>query len=132
MKYIKLYEKKDPTPKVGDYVLLHNFDNECELYKTTHNVYLKDITNYICNTIGQIYKITDVPTYGQIYKITDVSTYYIKYENIPDNLKFWFSYDKENNIFYRSVTSINILHLSSDKDKLEKILLSKISQKYNL
>jgi len=119
LKYIKLYEKK-ATPKVDDYVLLHyNFDNACELYKTTHNVSLKDITNYINNTIGQIYKIDD-----------SSYPYFIKYENIPNNLKFWFG--KENNFFFRVDNQSHITCFSSDEEELERILLSKVSQKYNL
>jgi len=121
VKHIKQYEKISTTPKVGDYVLLHfDFSSEPDLYKPIYGVSNSDITNYINNTIGQIYKIDN----------GGHSPYFVEYKDVPYNLKFWFAKDKD--VFFRTASANNIWYISSNIEDLKKVLLSKLSQKYNL
>ena len=106
MKYIKQFENISKDPKVGDYVI-------CE----EGNPELKE---FIENNIGQICRIY-TEKYNPIYP-----KYYIKYDNIPDDLK---GFSILNGIKVRIIFSHNILFYSNSIEELE---LKISANKYNL
>ena len=100
---IKRFENISEGPKVGDYVI-------CE----EGNLNFKD---FIESNIGVIYK---EDTFRN-------NKYYVKYKNIPINVKKGFI--RIDNANVRVMYLDEILHFSSNKEELESILVSK---KYNL
>lgn len=114
MKYIKTYEEiNDNIPQVGDYVILNDdstFDNDDMNY-----------LNFIKTSIGYI------------FKKPNVKFSYIKYDNIPDNIKDYFQYSdyseglKVGNCILANDS--NIQYWSKNKRELEPLLNAK---KYNL
>lgn len=99
MKYLKKYESIDES-KIGDYVICN--DNNLE------------VGEFIKNNIGQIINIS----YG--------IHYYIKYDNIPDDIKKYFN-DSMPDV--RMMFREEVIHFSENKEKL-KLLVT--ANKYNL
>lgn len=108
MKYLKTYEYKNSKPKIGDYVIINPYiNNTIEIY------------HWILNHIGKIIDIEN--------DLGDRAMYIVKYENIPNEWKGYFSYSDEKNI--RKINRFGIKHFSPDKEDLETILLS---NKFNI
>ena len=74
MKYLKNFEAKNPTYKVGDFIIAHT------LYFID-----EELKYFLYNNIGEIVENGTTPG-GQIKK-TPTKYYIIKYENIPEELK---------------------------------------------
>jgi len=93
----KLYEKLDVgKPKLGDYVICYDKDDD------------DGTLGWIKTTIGQIIKTHNNPP----------CIFDVKYENIPEDIKYRFYNDKFNNIF-RPMIIDEILHWSKNKEDLE-------------
>jgi len=113
MKYIKTYESetkkfdyKTYEPKIGDYIICKERDIK------------KEISDFISTNIGRIL------TVGQgIYDLV------VQYENVPDDLTPYFSYNRAEGRNSRGIDINEIIFLSPDKSKAEVFLDSK---KYNL
>jgi hypothetical protein len=71
LKYIKLFDNKNPNLKIGNYVLV--------------NVNYPDLIYFINNNIGQIVEISGTHN--------DDLSLRIKYNNIPNDIKIFFRYD---------------------------------------
>jgi hypothetical protein len=116
MNHIRQYENYKPEIQTGDYILIQ--------ITSDNKIYEK----FINNNIGQLIFI--VP-YNK-------DSYYIRYENIPLNLKSWF-HTKNSSILHPELdlentecfnkNSVNIIDYSKSKSDLEYILNA---EKYNL
>lgn len=73
MKYIKLFDNKNPNLKIGNYVLVNIDYSNPEFF------------NFINNNIGQIVGISGTHN--------DDLSLRIKYNNIPNDIKSFFRYD---------------------------------------
>ncbi len=93
MKYIKLFEKKDP--KIGDYVICQNLEDPD-----------KDLDIFFSSAIGKVIEYQHTPL--QI-------RYIVEFENVPEHIEdaydqpMWFGREE-------------ILYISKDKEKLEYII----------
>jgi len=130
MKYLKYYyhivpqpdlfesdmiEDVPNQPKIGDYAI-------CEEQNEDED---QEIRKFISNNIGQLMHI-DHPTQG------GKTRYYIKYENIPTNIKdnyFNFENVPENCEDCRFMYRPEILIYSPDKENIEQYILN---NKFNL
>ena len=111
MKYIKTYEYRTKQPKIGDYVLVTDFEID-EL----------EVKNFIETNIGQIIEID---------KSAEVP-YCVVFEKVPIEYKIrpYFGFDCKDKIKNcRWFKRDEILNFSSNKEDLEVILAAK---KYNL
>lgn len=105
-------------PQINDYVICH--------ISTDDFTGLRKELDYINNTIGQIYKILEAETLN----IPNRFRFYIKYNTeIPEDIKYWFGYNKEEKRYFRSVIGENILYFAPTLEEL-KIKIS--ATKYNL
>jgi len=105
----KLFENitHNSRPQVGDYVLINCNQNN---YLPTYNAFKK----FIDNNIGQVIS-------------TSSTVIIVKYENIPDDIKDYFTKsDKES---YRRFSLHEVIESSNNKNELEKYFTAK---KYNL
>jgi len=100
----KIFEEL--KPELGDYVIC--YENS------------KSITNFLNNNIGIIVEHDKIRMYE----------YLIKYENVPYELKDWFS-DEDDRDFTncRRMGKYEIAHFSKYKEELEEIL---VTNKYNI
>jgi len=94
MKYLKIYEKYNNLPILGDYVVVY-----CESMNEKFN-------DFINNNIGKL------NNYG---RITDLA--WVEYFNIPEELKKHFDDDK-----YAILNTNTIKYFSSDKKNVEAYL----------
>ena len=110
MKYIKQYEENTQTPERGDYVA-------CKLKYVKYNSGDK-LNVFIDNNIGKIIDDEGV-------RIGDPS-YFVRYENVPDDLKSRFMYYNRTTII---MEPREILFFDKSKEKLK---LKVATNKYNL
>jgi hypothetical protein len=112
MKYLKRFENIDKT-FIGKYVLL-NLKGK--------NILNAEAIEFLENTSGEI-----IAEYDK--KITYEKIITVKYDNIPDNIKKFFSYSINNKFWVRNFYSSDIIFFSKNKDDIETFIQSK---KYNL
>lgn len=107
MKHLKKFEIISNNISIGDYVLVK--------YRTIKdNALLKQLSNFINNTIGIVVKIND-------------SDIYVKFENIPNNLILFFSHTNFEST--KCILKYNIIDFSKTKEDLE---LKIQTQKFNI
>ena len=107
MKHLKTYESIEKEPQIGDFII-------CKEYSLK-----KEISDFISTNIGKI--ISDRSL---------IHDYTIKYQNVPKDLKPYFSY--HSSIFgpnCRGIDKENILFFSPDKETIETYLQA---NKYNI
>jgi len=110
----KIFENMIPEFSVGDYILT-NYPSEI----------LIDLRNFINNTIGIIdsFLLDDyAKPSNQWYRI------YVKYDNIPDDLKMFFI-DKKNNCGIKSFKYSDVVATGKTLEELE---INKNLKKFNL
>lgn len=112
MRYIKEFENISKEPQIGDYV----FCSEQVGNK------LDDLDIFLENNIGQIVSIED--RYIKPTKVKECS-YFVKYDNIPDNVKDVFSFYDD----CRIMVLEEIKFYSSNREEVE---LKIMANKYNL
>lgn len=113
MKYIKTYEDLNDEPQIGDYVVCSEEGKEDILPEdNSYGVY-----EFTSNNVGQYVKYR-----GSVQHFK----YLIKYEDLPEELR-WSFYDDEENC--RRMAKKEILFWSKDKEACEAYLAAK---KYNL
>jgi len=95
MKHIKTFENSKNTPEVGDYILA-NYDSIFDS--------LKDLVDFMNNTIGVVANITSFNPY-------------VKYDNVPINLKKYFNRNGSKGIV--DVSLDHILYFSKSKEEIE-------------
>jgi len=104
MKYLKTFENIENVPQVGDWIIAKDaFDIDI-------------VNDYLNNNIGLVYKKT--------YSNNDQ---YVKYFNIPTEIKHYFKDGDNNDTMF--ISKKEIFAFSSNKKELESILAAK---KYNL
>lgn len=106
MKYIKSFESKITNPRIGDYVIIDPY------------TYPEEVSDWILNHIG---RIIGIDTLEELY--------IVEYENIPEEWKGHFSYEKDELENVRKTPRFGIEHFSKSKKKLELMLAT---NKYNL
>jgi len=109
MKYLKTYEENAEL-QIGNFVL-------CKEVSA-----IKDLQNFISENIGQY--IRKQHQKNNIY-------YIIEYENVPKNLKSYFTMKEYNKTQYncRQMSKRELVHWSKNKEDLEAILTANKSGK---
>jgi len=110
MKYLKTFESETNSRiKKGDYVLMK--------YTNITNIkLLTGLSDFICNTIGIVYK-TDIK----------YSSIYVKYDNVPDNIKRYFTVIGD--VYVKNFVTDQIVDFSKSK----KLLIVKMQTiKFNI
>lgn len=108
MKYIKKFEDNKSEPKIGDYVLVNS------------TAMINDVCEFISNSIGLLLDIE------QHYKYKTIE---VEYDNIPMDIKGYFSYDPKTDIGSRKFLFSSIIDYSENREDLEYKIASK---KFNL
>ena len=136
MKYIKTYEKINiKEPKVGDYVICEEVIPKWG-FKTENEDYLKTC-NFIATHVGKfVHKIKKNVNDYEEDDIWVKNIYIIEYENVPKELRTFFS-ENESRVknksketkYYRRTQIDNIKHISKNKEELEAKLNA---NKYNI
>ena len=116
MKHIKLYEKYNKSPKLGDYVIC--YESELDRDDDEDDKRCKD---FLSKNIGIIVKV-------DYKKGSSNFDYLVQYFNIPENLYIYFKF-KETLKGCRAMYKNEIVEWSKDKEDMEAILNAK---KYNL
>jgi len=120
MKYIKTFENIQKEPKVGDYVLCEDSDNE-------DVIELSDWNEYIRTHIGKVI---------QIKPGTDLRSkiYVVKYKDVPNYIQKHFHYmmDDEGNFIYHDRRGFYIEEIKFCSPSKKKVELMMKANKFNI